>query len=310
MRQFKRFFLFALLFSAACACAFAQTAVTLAQAISSAAGDISARLEGGTRVAVLNFSSSSETMSDHVLAELNDALVNEGSLTVVARQNLSVLQQELNFQMSGDVSDETAQSIGRMLGVQMIVSGSLGIVGSDYRFRVQALEVETAAIRYSRTQNIMNDNVVQSLMRGSTVMGDFTPAQRIGASALNLVFGLGSFVLQNDRRGGTITALFEGLGVVAVIASQALYAAYVPEEYDYYGNPLPRESISETYMAYPFYIGLAAYAGGAIYGIIRAQSFHRPGSSTVGAATVPWDIALVPGSHGDIAVKLSYTMRW
>jgi len=301
VKQVKRFFLFALLSGAIGFCAFAQTAVTLDQAILAAADEISSRLDAGTRIAVLNFGSSSASMSEHVLVELNDALVNQGKLTVVDRQNLNMLLQELNLQMSEYLDDETAQSIGRILGIQMIVSGSLGVVGSDYRFRVQVLEVESAAIRYSRTQNIRNDRVVQSLMGGSSVIvGDFTAPQRIGASALNLAFGLGSFVVQNDTRGGVITAIFEGLGAVSAITGQILYSAYDSDWSD---------SIMDSYFAYPFYIGLAIYAGGAIYGIIRPLTYHRPGA-TVADAPSPWDIALVPDRRGDVAVKLSYTMRF
>jgi len=43
---------------------------------------------------------------------------------VVDRQQLDLIRAELNFQMSGEVSDESAQSIGQMLGVQSIMSGT------------------------------------------------------------------------------------------------------------------------------------------------------------------------------------------
>jgi len=66
--------------------------------------------------------------------------------------------------MSGDVSDETAQAIGRMLGAQTIISGSITPLGKNYRFRVQATEVETAAIQGGRTVSVTEDATLAALL--------------------------------------------------------------------------------------------------------------------------------------------------
>jgi TolB-like protein len=258
-------------------------------------------------IAVLNFGSASPNMSNYVLEELNDGLVNQGNLIVVDRRNLAVLQQEMNFQQSGEVSDETAQAIGRRLGAQMVVSGSLSILGSSYRFRIQALEVETAVIKYSQTQNVQNDRTVQTLMAGSAAGVDFTMQERVGAAALNLVFGMGSFILQKDNKGGGKTALFESIGIVGMVTGLIWYNI----ESNYYRQNYVSESkLNETTALYPFYIGMGFYAGGAIYGIVRAITYQKPGTIAVMADQPPWNIALVPDSSGNAAVQLSYTLRF
>jgi TolB-like protein len=124
----------------------ATQTILLDQAIQTAANDIENSVDNGVKIAVLNFSSPSEQFSGYVLDELSINLVNGKKLTVVDRKELDLIRREENFQLSGEVSDESAQSIGKKLGAQMIVSGSLDAMGRTYRFRIKTLNVETAAI--------------------------------------------------------------------------------------------------------------------------------------------------------------------
>ncbi|MDR1804148.1 MAG: penicillin-binding protein activator LpoB [Treponema sp.] len=285
---------------------FSQNAVSLEQAILSSASGIAAGLESGARIAVVNFGSASVSMSDYALGELNNALVNQRNLTVVGRgPDLELAQRELRFNLSGYVSDETAQAIGRFLGAQMVVSGSLSIAGSYYRFMVQMLEVETAVIRYSQTFNVVNDRLVRSLMGESGLVVNFTPAERAGTAALNLALGVGSFVVQKDSLGGIITAIFEGAGVAAIVVSPLLVRD--TQKVDPWTGLW--YSYRDTSISAPvFYIGIGACAVGALYGVYRAISFQKPGFN-VATASYPWDIALVPASRG-AAARISYTLRF
>jgi hypothetical protein len=42
---------------------------------------------------------------------------------------------ELNLRMSGDVSDESALSIGKFLGADMVITGQLTELGGPYRWK-------------------------------------------------------------------------------------------------------------------------------------------------------------------------------
>jgi formylglycine-generating enzyme required for sulfatase activity len=86
---------------------------------------------------------------------------------VVDRAQLDLIRKEMNFQMSGEVSDESMQSIGKMLGAQAVVSGSFTEMGDfTYRFMVRALNVQTAAIEAVYRVNVLNDSNVSFLITG------------------------------------------------------------------------------------------------------------------------------------------------
>ena len=143
-------------------------AVLLDQAVQKASEDIENRLPEGVKIALLNFSSPSAAFSEYVLEELSGYLVNGGKLVVVDRKELDLIRKEEQFQLSGEVSDESAQSIGKKLGAQVIVSGSLNDLGKNYRFRVKTLTVETAAIATTASSYIsIKEEKVAFLLAGA-----------------------------------------------------------------------------------------------------------------------------------------------
>ena len=150
---------------------FAQTSVTtLDRAVNDAVVYFESRLQNGSKVIILTMNTVSQQLSDYIIDELAMYMVNNGRLIVIDRRNLELIRQEMNLQMSGDVSDETAQTIGRILGAQYIISGSLISLGDVNRLRVQALTVETAQITGMINLNLPStDRVIMALspMSGS-----------------------------------------------------------------------------------------------------------------------------------------------
>jgi TolB-like protein len=160
--------------------------ISVDTAIQQAARNIENNVDAGRKVVVLNFSSSSVDFSEYVLGELSTELVNGRKLQVVDRRNLEAIRAEMDFQMSGEVSDESAQAIGRKLGAEYIISGSLTNTGGIYRFRINTINVESAGIAASSATDITNDSKVQVLLSsgggGATSSGSQRVAQG-GASA-------------------------------------------------------------------------------------------------------------------------------
>jgi TolB-like protein len=138
--------------------------VNLDTAIKQSSKDINDSLSAGTKVALLNFSSESDVFSDYVLEEMSIALVKSKKLVVVDRKEIELIRREINFQMSGDVSDESAQKIGAMLGAQSIVSGSLVNIGETYRFRTKVINVNSAAIETSSSISVGSDSQIKYLL--------------------------------------------------------------------------------------------------------------------------------------------------
>ena len=138
--------------------------VSLDEAVKTGAKDIEARLPRGTKVAVLNFNSPSLRFSNYVLDEMMFELVKSGLLTVVDRANIEHVRGELGFQMTGEVSDSSAQSIGQMLGAQSIISGRIDDLGSHYRISFQTIAVESAAIQVLSRINVHKHDQIAALM--------------------------------------------------------------------------------------------------------------------------------------------------
>jgi len=145
--------------------------MTLDQAIADAATRIDERIPAGSKIALLNFSSPSDRFSLYVLDELSANLLDSRKLTVVDRREVDLIRGEFDFQFSGEVGDDSMQSIGQMLGAQSIVSGSLTEIGGDYRIAIRVLNVQSAAIEVHFRSDIANDRRVQALLEGGRAGG-------------------------------------------------------------------------------------------------------------------------------------------
>ncbi|MDR2792511.1 MAG: hypothetical protein LBB61_02435, partial [Treponema sp.] len=136
--------------------------LSLDEAVERSAAKLAAELPRGTRVAIAAFSSEHQNLSEYIMDELTGALV-DGDLEVADRRNLAFAYKELNFQMSGDVSDEEAVSIGKFLGAKYVIAGQLVNAGSSFRYRVSGVNVETAIQESSTRLSVRNDRALQNL---------------------------------------------------------------------------------------------------------------------------------------------------
>ena len=118
--------------------------LTLDQALKEAATRIDERIVGGSKIALLNFNSPHDKFSGYVLDELTANLVDTGKLTVVDRKEIDLISEEFHFQFSGKVGDDSMQELGRMLGAQSIISGSVTDMGGFYRIVIRVLNVQNA----------------------------------------------------------------------------------------------------------------------------------------------------------------------
>jgi formylglycine-generating enzyme required for sulfatase activity len=138
--------------------------ISLDKAIEIAAQTIGGALSEGTTAAVINFSSPAPELSDYVIEELMGRLIRDGKLVVVDRANLELISGEMDFQLSGEVSDESAQAIGKKLGAQYIITGSLTALGDNFRFRMYALNVESAARKTATMETVRLDSGLEKLI--------------------------------------------------------------------------------------------------------------------------------------------------
>jgi TolB-like protein len=141
--------------------------VSLDQAVQTSAQVIETRLPKGAKTAVLTFTSTGQAFSDYIIDEIATAFSASGNIQVIDRQHTDAIRREFNIQFSGDVSDDEVKRIGHQLGAQYVVTGSLVDIGTAYRFRVAAINIETAVREGSSSLNInINDPQVVFLLTG------------------------------------------------------------------------------------------------------------------------------------------------
>ena len=131
-------------------------------------------------IAVINLKSSSgvaageaELISDRLRGEL----FNTGKVNVMERDQMQEILKEQGFQQSGACSNEACMvEIGQLLGVEQLVTGSLGKVGSMFLVNLRIIDVKTAKIT----------KVVSKDVKGSIedVVGELGPiaAELVGGS--------------------------------------------------------------------------------------------------------------------------------
>ncbi|MDR3303436.1 MAG: DUF1566 domain-containing protein [Treponema sp.] len=173
--------------------------IKLDAALLEAAENIDARIKGGTKVAILNFGSPSNQFSEYAIDELSANLVNSQKLVIVDRREIDLIRSEVDFQYSGEVSDASMQSIGRMLGAQSIISGRLSRIGDVYRIVIRVLNVESAAVQAQYRTDIVNDSRVKALLadenteQRDTQSGKIYELGAIGPSGGRVFYDKGMF---------------------------------------------------------------------------------------------------------------------
>jgi hypothetical protein len=103
-------------------------------------------LPENSTLAILSVSTRDREMAEFVIDELAYVLVNTGNYKIVDRRSLEAIRTEQNFQSSGEVDDDSAVSIGKLLGANVVITGSISGSDSMRRLRLKALDVQTAQI--------------------------------------------------------------------------------------------------------------------------------------------------------------------
>jgi hypothetical protein len=147
-------------------CVFAvigQTNVAnLDAAIQQAARDINQRIIA-PKVALISFNSSND-LSAYVLREMAAFMENSRIPQLTPRENIDRALSGLNLNSFGEVSDANARQIGRTVGADFVVTGTLVRVGDNYRFRTRLINVITGTIQTSTDFSIRDSQQIERLL--------------------------------------------------------------------------------------------------------------------------------------------------
>lgn len=107
---------------------------------------------GKTRLAVIDFEQKAsqefqgKQVGEIVAEWLITSLVNTGRFEVVERAQLQKILKEQQMGMTGMVNQETAAKVGELLGVKVIITGSVIQIGNTYDVNARLINVEDGSI--------------------------------------------------------------------------------------------------------------------------------------------------------------------
>lgn len=109
---------------------------------------LTAGLPAGSNIIVMEGSGSDyyeRNRLQYVLGEVKSKLIESKAFTIV-EQNRELANIEQQYQLSGNVDDSSIVSIGSQVGAQFIIQCSITGTGSQRKFNVNVLSVETSTI--------------------------------------------------------------------------------------------------------------------------------------------------------------------
>ena len=124
-----------------------ENAQTLTEALGKSSRIIFESLDSGASVAVISIASADLFEAEYALEELTAQLVNTRKFRVVDRRNLDIIRAEQQFHLSGEVDDDTAVSIGHLIGAAYVITGGISPWEQAYYLRLRVIDVETGQIK-------------------------------------------------------------------------------------------------------------------------------------------------------------------
>ena len=280
----------------------AAFAIEIEAALAETAEQFSKTIKTGSTIAIIGISSDTEDMSDFMLDELTVNFVRLRKLKVADRANLAAIKKEMNFQLSGEVGDESIQQIGAMAGAQTVIRGNLKPFGESYLLVIHALNVTTAAVEdIYRAKVDASETVVLLLSAGAkkgskkVLRGDrYHGGQLAGLGFGNLLFGMGAYIAGNYVDGAILTAWHAAnlgmfIGGIAGLSSRG------------------SEGVGVAFLS----LGCISGAARIIYGFVRPKYYvKRNKNQSMGAADIlsGLNFAVAPLENGKTAVSLGYSL--
>ena len=126
--------------------------------------------EAKPTVAILDFEgqdvseSEVKTLSERMRTEIGST----NAVRLIERKAVEKIMMEQGLQQSGCTSDECAAEVGQLLGVQFMISGSIGKMGKSYTIDCKMFSVETGET--VRSKNATHDGDISGLLTEMQIM--------------------------------------------------------------------------------------------------------------------------------------------
>jgi hypothetical protein len=127
---------------------------TIDFAIQSAVEQVAEDLPNGSRIAIVEVTSQNRNVREYVIYEV-EHLLREKRYIIVDRLQLDRARDELKLGISGEVDENTAVSIGKFTGANVVITGMVHGEGNLQRLRLRAIEVETGQVVGTASQEVV-----------------------------------------------------------------------------------------------------------------------------------------------------------
>jgi len=151
-----------------------DAAKELADQISAAAAK-----QGKHKIAVLPFrelEGRATVLGTYLAEELVTDLFSTGTLDIVERSMLDKVMSEIKFSQSGAIDPESAQRVGKIIGVEAIVTGSITDLQSYVGVNCRLINTETGRIFGAAQTKIVKDADLQKILEKS--MSETSPTEK------------------------------------------------------------------------------------------------------------------------------------
>ncbi len=114
------------------------------RAVKASVQELYAKLPADSVIMIVEANSSDRDRLNEIVNNINRTIVSEGKLKVVDRSR--VMRDELQYQVSGNVSDDSYVSLGKNYGAQYIVFFEISGQMSTRRLNMRLLNIETSQV--------------------------------------------------------------------------------------------------------------------------------------------------------------------
>jgi len=136
------------------------------------------------RVAVIQFENNSawhwwgDRLGDAAADELATQLVQSGAFTVIERRQLDAILAEQGLGQSGAVTAQTAAEVGRLLGAQLVITGSI----TQFSIETKGGSVMGFGASYSEAESIIDARMVDTSTGEILVVAEGEGTKRFGGA--------------------------------------------------------------------------------------------------------------------------------
>jgi TolB-like protein len=161
---------------------FSDKALAFENEINSLATALSGSISGSGKhnIAVVDFTDLEGNVTKlgrFIAEELSVALLNTGpEFEVVDRTQLKVLMREHQLSASGIIDPATARKLGKVAGVEALITGTITPFGESVRLSVKILDTNTAKLVGAKSCDIPKTNAIEELLSQEIHAGGSTQA--------------------------------------------------------------------------------------------------------------------------------------